>query len=374
MALQSANCFLYLPTIHNRGAISGVGYSTVDAAEELVAWIFRVPKTGTLKKVGWSIGGVCNLIGTITISLESVSLTDYTAPVASTNATKTLYAANAEGTQADPAVSTLYWTPINGSSGISVTKNDLIAVTARVTAFTSGSARINYGLSLGEASAEMQFPNLYTYLNSTGANVSVQHALGLEYDGEIVPYLGALGAACSVVATGWGSNDSPALRGLKFKLPFPARLVGVTMHLDVDENCDVHVFDSDEYTELCSAPITLDKDVKISVNARGYLLTFAATANLLKDTWYRIAVEPKTTTDIGVGYMNFVDDSSLKGIESAPGGANFIYTTTPAVPTSGSHVWTDDDTKRPFLGIIVDAFDDAVSAGGGRPEFRGCNL
>ena len=123
---------------------AGSGGFTLDAAEEHGAYIFQVPKTGTLKKVGWRCYTATSPVLTLKVSLETVAST-YGSPVATTNAGKTLYAANAESADLTSfASSTTYWTEINGSTGVTVTKGDFIAVTFRATAVTSGSITVAY--------------------------------------------------------------------------------------------------------------------------------------------------------------------------------------------------------------------------------------
>jgi len=79
--------------------------------------------------------------------------------------------------------------------------------------------------------------------------------------------------------------------------------------------------------------------------------------DLSKDTYYRIAIRATTTTDIGI-LRNYTDSSSL--FNCLPLGTDMIQTS-----RTGSGSWTNTNTNRMVMGLLVNAFDDASGGGGG---------
>lgn len=354
---------------------AGTGGFTVDAEEEHGAYVFQVPKTGTLKKVGWRCYTATSPNLTLKVSLETVAST-YGTPVATTNAAKTLYAAGAESANLTSFTSqTTYWTEINGSTGVTVTKGDFIAVTFRVTAYTSGSIAIVYqqysdlSCQLNVSSGAL-IPYIYTYLGGAAANYFTPF-INFEYESEILTPMGCMSctAGTSTVTVSYNSTSNPDRRGLKFSLPYGCRLWGCQLHIDQDAEVDVILYDSDEYTVMSGFPITLDADLRRTNSMNSLNVLFPIQPTLSANTWYRLVVLPKTSTNIGIQTQAYATDGSLTTRDTESYGAFCAYTTFNGAPSSGSHVWTDDDTKIPFYNIYIDQIDIGASGGGGAPRF-----
>jgi hypothetical protein len=354
---------------------------TLDATEEHVAFTLRAPKTGTLKKIGWRThtfstspapSGYSLYVAVETVA-DSVGV-----PVAATRAGATLYAAGAESAELTSLLaSTIYFTPINGTSGISVTKDDLIAVTFRLTAISGGSISIGayqYGggtfpLALSSATTRES----YTYYNNGTANIWPEPVLTLEYDGEFVPSMSAIPIGV-LAGIAWNSGTNPDRRGIKFKVGgLDQTICGVYLQADIDSDADLIMYDYDEYTVISGFPITIDKDKRSSTSVGYYYIPFPSDVTLVKDQYYRLVLLPKSATNIQITSCVPASDDTIAGITAYREGANGIYTTFNGVPNSGSHSWTDDTTKRVSINPVLNGVV-LPSGGGGRPEFRGCNL
>jgi len=120
------------------------------------------------------------------------------------------------------------------------------------------------------------------------------------------------------------------------------------------------------------ATLTVDKDIDASSSPGMVQLRFTAPYVLAAATWYRLIIEPTTTTGLIIYDFNLPSLASM----DAWGGASFHLTTAKDPTADGS--WTNYDSgtfRKPFLGIGLSAFaDDAGGGAGGRPEFRGANL
>lgn len=124
---------------------SSPGTVRLDAAEERIAYVIRWPKTGTLKKVGWTISSVSSPVLTVAVSIETVA-DAVGVPIATTDAGKTLYAANAVSADITNPSAGARFDAINSTTGISVTKGELAAITIRAKTVTSGYIEVTVDL------------------------------------------------------------------------------------------------------------------------------------------------------------------------------------------------------------------------------------
>jgi len=431
MALTDIGLLTYPPSM-------SVSHSNIllDAAEEHCAYIVPIPKTGTLKKIGWRVGAVASPVLTLQVSLETV-LDAVGVPVATSCAAATLFYSGAgvacaftdAGDTVDDAshglvdntpvifktivdttgiaVNRVYYVvgaaentfqvsltiggaaitlttngtgtyttlfsisepivnpaagvrfdAINGSTGVSVTKGDLVSVVVRCTVLGSGSASpVGYGTQLGGL-ATRQTTYAYTYLGGASAVVNVSGVLTLEYDGEFIPCCNEINAvSIAPAADAWGSNDAPDRRGLKFKFLFGCKLKGAYFNIDTDEDCQIILYDSDEYTAMAGFPITLQGTTRRANEKSNHYVEFPTEPTIVAGAFYRLVVLPTTTTDISATTNTPTDDGAVTGMSGLVGGVNFVYTTFNGAPEAGSHAWTDDATKRPGILLVVSQID-----------------
>lgn len=326
--------------------------STLDAAGEYIAFIIKFPKSGTLKKIGFHTGNVTTA-DTINVRVETVSDSDGLP-------TGTLYDANGTGSQESPSAQTAYWVSINGSSGITVMKGDIVAIKI-ILDYVDGNVQVWHTVAHYNITNAASFPYVVTYLGGSSAKVtSMAIALALEYDGEIVPLPNAILPASSAADT-FASNSNPNHRGLAITPPFACRAVGVWSYLDIDAAANMVLFDSDGATALQTLALP-DTDIRGSTSVAPQYYLFTTAQNLVKGSKYRIVLRPATTTNVSGQYNSFTDDGALKAIDQMPLGQNAVYTTCNGTPANEAS-WTDDPTKRACIGLLIDAVD--IPAGGG---------
>ena len=370
MAYVTANNIIW-PRMANLGYDSPSGWASIDAAEARIAFVLRWPKTGTLKKIGWHIYSVDSPVMTLIVSIETVAAS-IANPIATTNAGKTLYAAGAESSSiTNPSAGTRF-DSINGSTGISVTKGEYAAVTIRCTARTSGELAVicdtvgtDFKYGVGHSN---QSQDSYTQDSCPFTNYAFLNYLTLEYNGEFVPV-----EDCHPVLSlpyfstvPWGSNDDPERRGLKFCVPFNCKIRGAYILLEADSDVDLILYDSDEYTVFSGFPMTISKDKRAYATMGTHYVEFTTSATLIANAWYRLVLLPKDTTDISICTKTVLNDGSIDGRTAFPEGATVGYTTIGNEPTSGSHTWTDDDTKIPTISVVISEIDNGI---GGAPRF-----
>lgn len=339
---------------------------TLDALDEHIAFVVRAPKTGTLKKIGWRINAISSPVMTVKVSVETVA-DAIGVPVATTNAGKTLYAAGAESADITSFSAGACFNVINGSSGISVTRGHLIAVTVRVTGYTSGSINVSYSqYGVQVLGSYVHRGETYTYgYNGNVGTPYYEPIITLEYDGEFVvcPHTKPVNST-DMSSMVYNSTSNPDRRGMKFRLPYGCSIKGVTLYGDLDVDTDIILYDADEYTVMSGFPITIDKDKRPTNTMSAYYVELPGDITLIANQYYRLVLLPKDTTNITTYTSVPADDGSILGMNAYPEGMNVAYTTFNGAPSSGSHAWTDEATRRILMSVMINKIDLGGSGGG----------
>lgn len=352
MALQDVP-IMYFPSYCQSGF--GLQRSkTLDAADEYVSGIFSIPKTGTLKKIGFRTGTV-TAADTINVRLETVDAT-------TGYPSGTLYlneSPGSSGSQAAPSSNTTYWVALNGTTGVSVTKGDIVAIKILLD-YVDGVLDILAHTYLGS----YNLPYTEDYLGASHAKSSETPNYGLEYDGEIVPVVGMFPAIYTSVSPSWFTTTLK--KGLCFQVPFKCRICGVVYYFDPDVNADVILYDSDQATAVQTW--TVDKDVRAQALGAIFKLYLTTPKILTVNTKYRLVVQPSAMA-ITHHMLYTYPDSTISAMAGIEGGVNCYYTECNGTPTNEAS-WTDTVADRPAVaGVIIDQLDDGVSTGGSAPRF-----
>ncbi len=352
-AFTGGGIYLPEPIIFGNGAPTFDANLLIDASTEKVAFVFQVPKTGTLDKLEFRAGtiGSFNASSRLRISFQDLDLTtgdpdgvqDQYRDIASlTSATWTI-----------PGLMTSDGTDTGTKR--SVTKGELLTVVFEYQVFTAAdSVRItNIGTS-GNASNFINLP--YADLN-TGGTWAKQGTMipvcVLKYnDGTYYTPPGCLASSALNTITTFNTGSTPDERGLLFQLPFPFQLEGFFVRLDLDGDADVILYDG---SDNVLKTISLDKDVRTNANANWLRFIYSSVYSGLANTSYRLIVKPTSATNVQI-YDWDVNSSSI--LTNYSGGSTWKYT-----QRTDAGAWTDTDTKRPFMGLILSGFDDGLSGG-----------
>jgi hypothetical protein len=347
-----------------RGTINS-GSITLDAAEEFYVVVMRVRDSGTLNKITWRTGTIT--AGTsyvLKVSVETVAAT-VGQPVATSNAAKTLYAAGAESADITSLSSnTIYHTAINSTTGISVSAGDDIAITFRFTAVNGAIIQINFNQygSFDTLTEGRAFRNYYgvSYLGSAWAIYPYTQVIALQYSDGFHPSTYLI-PPVSTATEAWNSSSNPDRRGIKFKFPVKCRLSGALIKVDADVDIDVILYGSDEYTAVTGFPITITNTNRATAAYGDFVIPFPTKPEINADTFYRLVLLPKSTTNITLGSSTPDDDGSYLGIDQFTEQRNVVYTQRNGAPSSGDHAWTDTNVKKQ-INLIIDGIE--ASAGG----------
>lgn len=361
MTIKSCSPFLY-PHVRT---ITPTNTFTLDAAEEHIAFAGVFHTTGTLKAVAWYLGASTSPDLTLRVSIETQQAV-VGEMVATTDAGKTLYTANAVSADiVNPSVG-LIRTPINGTTGVSVTAGTNFAIVVRCVAYTSGSVgvrTVTYGSSdimpaANNAPANQiayEYAGSATYRNTNGI-------FALEYDSAMIPMPMVIPPNASTAALAWDNADNPDRRAMMFKFPdYGAYLEAALVYIDADDDFDVILYAADGYTALKSVSIV--GAVRPANAYRTHYVSLGVTISA--DTWYRLAILPTTGTNILAYRFTYADIGAYNGLTATHEGMNVQYSTRHGAPSSGDAAWTDYDDQRIAVQLLVTGIDIPAGGSGG---------
>ena len=315
----------------------------LDADGEKTAFIFRVPKTGTLNKVHFRTGTVTTG-DDLKVSFQNVDVTDGD-PDETVDQFRVI-------TIADGDDDTWNITGIVSSDGTdsgtkrSVTRGEFLSIVIEFDSFVAGALEID--VNLGDAANKPVSGALYFDHKTGGTWAKHNNSLpcfGLEYDDGSFAYIpGVLPAKTYEADTSFNTSTTPDEYGLKFQLPFKCKVGGAWYGtIDIDNAAELILYDSDGSTELEN--VTLDPDIRSIVNLERVAVWFSDDIELLADTNYRLVLKPTTTSNLIYRGIT-VDSAGL--LDQMEGGQLFHKT-----ERTDAGAWTDTTTSRPSMGLIV---------------------
>lgn len=340
--LKNGFVFPYMPRSNTSGPT--IASMLLDAADEKAAWIVQAPKTGNISKVGFRTA-VVTTGATVDVRVETVSTT-------TGDPTGTLFAANTNASQVILSTDDSLWFLTTLTASAAVTKGDFLAVVIVNPSASPG----NMNIARFQDDAGNDFP--YADLFTTVWSKSQQAPVGaFEYDdGSYEPFV-AFWPFKDVGTVSANSGSTPDEAGLYFSFPFPVRVTGLTSWSSSASGASptFKLYDSDGSTVLNS--ISPDDNISVSTSTEYRVYYFNSTHSLLANTFYRLTMAPGNTTNVAVGYF---DTNTAAQMDAASGGQNFHWT-----QRTDAGAWSETTTRRPFISLIIDAFDNGASTSGG---------
>lgn len=317
--------------------VSSAGSMVLDASGEKAAFIWRVGKAGDIRKLHFRLGTVATG-QTLKLSLQDVDPATGD-PDGTIDQSGTVAVANTDDDT---------WKTVTLGSDRTVARGDWLAA---VIEFDSTVGSLVVARDSVASAGRTAYADLFT---GAWAKTGASPVLAVEYsDGSfgMQPGVHPGFASSQAFNVNTAGGDEYALR---FRLPFPARCSGLCFYGSIAGDMEFVLYDSDGSTAL--ATLSFDASLYVTGNDLTHLF-WGSDVSLAKDTWYRIAAKPTTTTNFT---LRFLDLFSAAAAAQLPGGTNAILSRR---VDAGS--WTDVDTQRPALGVLLDQADDGVSAGGG---------
>lgn len=323
-----------------RRDIHGTGI-TIDAAGEKAGFVFRVPKTGTIDRVGFMVRGVTSS-QTLRAGLETVDTTNYLP-------TGTQYGGSAVGTQAAPAADTFY--EVTLGTAATATEGNIIAIVVQFDA-TTGNLIIGQ-IDNESGGANTSFPFVCAYTASWAKDNTRVGVFSVRYsDGTYEP-IGQCIPTAPRADTFINTGSTPDEMGNRFTVPGPCRVAGIFSGVNHNAAAVDYVL-YDGTTALATISIPAGHSAS-NVGYETYY--FDTPVTLAAGTVYRLVAKPTSTTNINV---REVIVSAAGMMDMLPGGSDWYKTSR---TDAGS--WTDDTLRRIWaLGIFIDQIDDAAGGGG----------
>ena len=316
----------------------------VDNTDDRVAFIFRVPKTGNITKVGFRVAAVTTA-QTIRVSLCTVDATNG-------DPTTTLYGGSAAGTQASPTANTFFEVTLGTAAAATI--GDVVAVVLQFDT-TAGSITIDPGLTsvLGRAGVAFPYLDVFATAWTKGAanGVNCIPACTIGYDDGTYPYTGMTPSATTApAAVTVNTGTTPDEVGNRFTVPFLCRVSGFYSIADYDGDADLILYDS---ADAALATVSVDKDNEAVATAAHQTYLPFAPVTLRPNVVYRAVVKPTSATSLIVYRIN---SQSAAMMDQMSGGQAWHETSR---TDAGS--WTDTTTQRILaLGLYFDGFHDGV--------------
>lgn len=339
MTLQIVKAGFRIPPTDHHTSTNGLAYGSmaIDAANEKVAMILQVPKSGTISAVGFRTGTVATG-ATVDVRLETVDTTtgDPTGTLVGTNTNAALVITNTDDN---------VWFEVTLTAGASVTKGDFVAVVIVNPAVSFGNININrMSSTLGVFPYTDHFTASWSRSNAAPVTLLKYNDGSYEAVPGTFPYKNVTVATVS-------SSANPDEIGNIFQLPFPVRVTGFWYIGEIDGDTTFNLYDTDGTTVLLS--MNVDANLRGVINTGPSYYYFASTATLAKDVDYRLTVAPGAT----IIEINSFEVASASVMDALPLGQKFRRTHR----TDGG-AWTDVATERCLIGLLCDAADDGVSA------------
>lgn len=338
MGLLSVPRFHYpplLPFISSNAITVASGATTaIDAAGEKIAYVFRVPKTGTIDRIRFATKTVSSS-QSLTISLQTVNTT-------TGDPSGSAYGGSSSETVASPATDTIY--TVTFSTPASATVGDMVAIVIEFTS-TTGNVQIAR-TSAGATPCATAYMTLYT--GSWARVATLAGCFSVIYDDNTAEPMGVLPAMTTSTSFTITSSSTPDEMGLRFQMPFGARAVGALgwIQLLADARDVAIKLYNDAGTELAS--VTPDSGM---VGWNGYVfqvVRFASSVTLQRGSWYRLVYVGTQTTGGVIHDMRFTDSIELGMLAGTS--AYQCYRT-------DGGAFTDSTSRFTPIHLLMDAID-----------------
>lgn len=297
---------------------------TIDASGKKCAMIIRVPKAGTVTKVGFMTGTVTTAAA-LSVGLETVSTTDGFP-------TGISYGGSSPGIVASPISNTWYEATL--ATPASATSGDVVAAVVQFSS-TVGNLAVRYGMN-----AQTAFGYVASYTTSWSKGiyppivylVYSDNSVGVSLDAG--PALGA--------GTSFNSSSSPNERGNLFKAPVSGKVYGVRLFVQpsAGANFDVVLYDA---SNNVLTSVSIDVDQLGSTGAYLSTFLFPSPVPISAGSWYRVVLKPTTTANVIFYYADFPSSA----VRSAWAGD--MYHTA----RSSDGAWTDTETRLARMTVLL---------------------
>ena len=352
MTLQSCGTVQFLgptQTAGNAILITGSGTSTtIDAAGEKFAYVFRAPKSGNISVVSFRTETVTTG-DDVDVRLETID-------PATGDPTGTLVSANANKTQTILDANDNAWFDVTLTAAGAVTIGDMIAIVIVAPVGFAGNITFAYYSNITLCIAGVTNPEGYCDLYVSAAwGKKTADLYGMMfragYDDGTFPFIPGV-LVCNVAEYTFNSGDDPDEYGIHFEVPFKGRVARICASLEADNDATIRLYDTDGAAVLASQAI--DKDIRSGTGHFRYECPCASPPTLTASNWHRLSVLPGAA-DVQLQYFTPTAAAHLE--QMGLGGVQ-------GTSRVDAGAWSQDAVAVPVgFSLAFDQLDDG--AGGG---------
>jgi hypothetical protein len=311
----------------------------------------RAPKAGNVHKLDFRTNTVTTG-ATIEVRLETVDATTGLP-------TGTLFGTNTNNASvviagADDST----WFAVALTADAAVTLGDVVAIVFKNPSSSFGN------MEVGAYTADSQSSSGYVVSQAAAKVTAVNPLAALEYDDGTYSYIPGVWPVETFTTVSFNNTSTPDEIGLRFSIPFPARIAGAWFWMDGDSGpFSVHLYGSDGATNLFTA-VAIDNDqISQASTTGGIMFVKFSPQTLTASTNYRLVLEPTSATNISLFTFDVDTTVGAALLDAYPGGDEFHYTTAKNPAAEGD--WTQTLTRRPFIGLLFDQVSNTTGGGGG---------
>lgn len=331
----------YYPSVPRMADVPSITSTTnaslLDATRTKHAWIFQIPGdgAGTLDKVEVFCGSV-TAPSNIKFSFQQV-----VSGLPNDSPDQYRVLASPTATWLAPGLITNNGT--DGGSKRDVVAGEWLAVVIEWESTQSGNVQFH---SLGNAGADQLTNSCYAashngsiwtkYLSSLLPGIALKYS-----DGRYLTPTGSVWPLTAVTARTYNTGSTPDERALYFQLPAPFVCDGCWLWMDLDNACEVVLYDSNGSTVL-NGPVVLTSNLRAGSAAGPHFWSWPAVI-LKARTNYRLTLKPTSGSSV-VLYEHSVNSAAI--MVALEGGAEFHLSTR---ADAGS--WSQTTTERVFGGL-----------------------
>jgi hypothetical protein len=309
----------------------------IDAASEKYAGIFQAPLTGNITKIYFMTSTVTTG-ATVDVRLETVDATngDPTGTLVATNTNAAVVVDAADDNVKKTATLT---------AAAAVTAGSIYAVVVVNPAASFGNMVIA-SHQVSAIAGNFPYSDLFTTIWTKSARYL---AAAVEYDTTAKYNIGT-GLITQCANTTITNATTPDEVGIIFQSPVPITLYGVRWFqsgaIAASGSTDIVLYDSDGSSVLRSA--TLDSDIGLRASSASVAVMFPTEVLLSAATNYRLVLKPTTANTINYLNCRVVANTDWALVD----GGITMYRT----ERTDAGAWTQTDTQRPNLRLIVSKF------------------
>lgn len=330
-------------------AETATNFGTADTGP---GWVFRVPKTGTLKTFEFRTNIINVPDNPLRISFRAVDASGN--PAAVTDEFRDITIGSTGNQWVVPGLVTSDGTDTGTKR--SVTVGDYMAVVIRYTSFVASDSFQIQQISAGGAITVMTSYFTWTTNNeSTWNKASHFPMVALIYDDDSVANISPQWYPIKLMnTTAFNSGSTPDERGNRFQYPIEARINALWVRCAVTAAADVVIYDDADSAVFTDSLVS---GKAFATSGGNYYIPVGGLV-IPAETVYRVVVKPTSGSNIST-YDFDVDRNAL--LAPTPLGVEAYYT-----QRTDAGAWTDTNTKRMWIGLEVDGVD---SGGGGQRAY-----